>query len=144
MSEANPEIPVALPTDAAGAEARKAELLGNREWGERYINGGVTERAEMHSLNELIANQASAEAAMDQRMSVDLARDRGISEEVIKHHLVDRQPITQAERDGALAWRKQHFADAAWRERYMRGEVKERREAALSSILISSPVKPAA
>ena len=135
---------LAPPTDVAGAETRKSELMANAEWRDRYINGGANERTEMTSLNSIIANQASQQTAMDAQLSVDLARERGISEEVIKHHLVERTPISADEHAAAVRWRQSHFADPAWREKFMKGDVTARREAALSSILISSPVKPAA
>ncbi|MCG2639661.1 MULTISPECIES: hypothetical protein [Bradyrhizobium] len=137
-------VTTTTPVDPASAQARRDELVGNAEWRERYLNGGPAERTEMHSLNEVIAGQAQADQQMDRSLSIDFARDRGVSEETIKYHLIDRTPISAEEHAAALRWRQSHFADPKWRELYMTGDVTARREATLSSILISSPVKPAA
>jgi hypothetical protein len=146
VAEGNPGAAADLtpPTDVQGAEVRKSDLMANAEWRNRYLSGGADERTEMSSLNAIIANQAAQETALEGHLSVDFARDRGVSEQVIKHHLIDRSPITPEEHAAALRWRQSHFQDPTWRDLYMKGDMTARREATLSSILISSPVKPAA
>jgi hypothetical protein len=47
------------PTTANGAAARRAELMADQGWAERYLKGGVTERREMEALNTMIAGAAA-------------------------------------------------------------------------------------
>lgn len=42
------------PTTMEGAVARKAELMADKAWADRYMKGGVTEKREMDRLNQMI------------------------------------------------------------------------------------------
>lgn len=47
-----------VPTTREGAVSRKAELMADKDWADRYLKGGVKEVQEMNAINMMIAGDA--------------------------------------------------------------------------------------
>lgn len=126
--------------EASAATARRSELLADAGWRGRYLDGSLAERNEMATLNATIAGPAKPDAPVDQS-TIEYARQAGISDDIIDHHLVKQTPISQQEYEGAVRWRSSHLRDKAWVDKYLSGDIQARKEMTLANILVNSPIK---
>ena len=126
--------------DAATASARKAELMSDRAWADRYIKGGAPEREEMAALNAKIAPPSPAPPV--DPGTLNHVRDFGVSDDVVKQ-IETRQPVSRAEYDATARWKAAHLKDPAFREKALSGDYDVRKQLMLANIILSSPIKEA-
>jgi hypothetical protein len=152
-----PPAPPPAPTNAAEAATRINELKADTAWRDRYLAGGLTEKREITSLQELInkSNTADVDRAMAgllddapfQRSSqmemigaAGMFRDLGIRDDVIRQTLTG-QEVTQAEHDAVKNLKAERMRDHAWVREYMAGNGQHKRDMMLMNIVLTSPIK---
>ncbi len=118
----------APPTDAAGAQSRKAELMADPGFRDRYLGGNAEARAEMGALNAVIAAAAAADGTtVADHFEVEYARAMGVSDGAIEQFRT-RLAVTPQERELVQQWKTQHMNDKAWVEKFLAGDIQARRE----------------
>jgi hypothetical protein len=147
----------ALPTNAAEAVTRLAQLSANENWANAVLSGNGPQVAEFKDLQKLIAAGDNVDKALagvmedgpfqqsGHTLNIGVAatlRDKGIRDEVIREVLSER-PVTQQEREMAVRWKADHMGDSEWVKKYMSGEREQVREMTLANIILSSPIKEA-
>lgn len=140
-----------MPLDATAAQelasqgamqaaiGRKAELMADPAWRDRYIKGDGPERVEMQALNAKIAGPRPVTEPVDPDI-IEHVRSAGVSDEVVKQ-VETRRPISQEEYDMVARWKTAHLKDPAWRQKYFDGDYEARKQMMLANITLSSPIK---
>jgi hypothetical protein len=130
----------AAPADQQAAAARKAELMGNKDWVAKKLSGDEAANLEMRKLNEIIVGaEADQPAAVDGR-EIEHLRSLGLSDAVIDQ-AKNRQPVTQAEFDQASRLKESLFRDSKFVRAYLDGSYAERQKMALIGIVLQSPIR---
>jgi hypothetical protein len=162
--DAHPPAPL-NPTTPQDARRRLDELTSNKEWGARWVAGGIAEGKEYARLSEL-ANQAdevkdainnttpesqsfSIETTTPGQLNrrdlasvIDTFRDSGLSDDSIAQAL-NGSKVSRAEYMAAKALKSARHGDAAWRQRWLNGGWAEGREQWLLNIVLSSEIEDA-
>jgi hypothetical protein len=123
------------------AALAKAQRLGDPAWRDRYMAGGIAEKAEMDALVQALTPKAplpsdptSVETAIDH-----LRAHADIPEEVAQQ-LRDNKPVSIAEYRLAEQMKVKLFRDKAWVQRYLDDDRQAATEIALVNIILSSKV----
>jgi hypothetical protein len=146
---AAPATPVAAPVpgDVQAAMARKAELMGSKEWATKYLSGDVEARRDMASLNATIAaaNTASGDPqeALLGAFLVERGRELGCSPEVIEQ-IRTRPPVTQEEFEMVSRHKRELLSSREFVERLNAGDYEARRRIFTANLVLSSPIKSTA
>jgi hypothetical protein len=148
------------PENAQDARRRLDELTNNKEWGARWIAGGIAEAKEYQRLSEL-ANQADQVknaiagetpaptlietvgpnelSTRDLASAVETFRDAGLSDDVINQGMRGGK-ISRAEYMAAKALKSARHGDEGWRQRWLNGGWAEGREQWLLNIVLTSEI----
>ena len=146
------------PTTPHEARARIDALTDNKEWGARWLAGGIAEHKEYQRLSEL-ADQAdevkdaiagaAPEAPLIQTLgpdelstrnlasAVDMFRDEGLDNSTIQQALRGGE-VSRSEYLAAKAMKSARLGDKAWTERWLAGGWNEGREMLLINTIVSS------
>jgi hypothetical protein len=156
--DAHPPAPLA-PTTPAEARARLNELTSNKEWGKRWVEGGIAERHEYARLIELAADQADQAInnttpetfaietigpgelnRRDLASAVETFRDAGLTDEVINQAMRGGEvsEVSRAEYMAARALKSARLGDEAWVARWSKGGWAEQREMLHINTIVSS------
>jgi hypothetical protein len=135
-------------TIAEAASARLAELKSNPEWCAKYLEGSTAEREEMAKLTAAVAaavpvmDTSAADTAMHEQEAsaaiTYLTASGGVSEAVAKQINDPNRKVSRTEFLAAKQWKNSRLADAAWRDRYLKGDVEAVRQMTLASVILSS------
>lgn len=133
------------PTDVAGAQSRKAELMADSAWRDRYFAGNVEARSEMASLNATIVAVASSNGpdAVVTAFSVERGRELGLSDAVLDQ-VKNQPPVSQQEYEAVARHKRELLSDKSFVEKLSGGDYDARRKMFLANLVLSSPIKPAA
>ena len=144
----------AQPTTVEGAQARLAELTGNKDFGAKLMAGDVATRAEFQSVSQLAAGlekrpgaeelSAISEREADGRNTADfiagVRESVDVRDEVLRQAIHD-ETVPAAEHNAVQQWLKRHMADKAWGARLLSGDADARRELFLASVTLSKEPK---
>jgi hypothetical protein len=151
------------PQTPGEASARLQQLVADKDFGARYLAGGVAERKEMDRLHALadqgdkvqdaINNTAAPETftietigpgelnSRDRASMVNALRDAGLGDDAILQAMhgapVDR-PVGRAELMAAKALKSALFGNKDWRDRLFAGGWREKNQTLLISTIESN------
>jgi hypothetical protein len=121
--------PVAVGVDGANppmtreaAELRKAELLRNADWTERFLAGESRARTEMAALNLALVQTAGNEGQHRRDLEITSLRSRADLSDAHVAEYANLTPVSAAERQFALDKKAQPFGDRAWVAKYLDGD----------------------
>ncbi len=146
-----------LPSTAAEAATRINELKADTAWRDRYLAGGLVEKREITSLQEMLnkSDNPDVDKAMagvlddgpfqrsEHMQMIGAAgwlRENGVKDEVIREALAGKE-ITQAEYDAVARLKADRMSDRAWAKEFLAGNGQHKRDMALMNIVLTSPIK---
>jgi hypothetical protein len=157
--DAHPPAPLD-PTTPQDARRRLDALTSNKEWGARWVAGGMAERKEYERLSEL-ANQTDEVkqaiagttpepnlietvgpneiSSRDLASAVETFRNAGLPDDVINQGMRGGK-VSRAEYMAAKALKSARHGDAAWTDRWLKGGWAEGREQWLLNIVLTSEI----
>jgi hypothetical protein len=135
-----PPVPTTSPAEAA---ARLDALINNKEWGQRYLEGGAAERKQFSELTSAIANGSAVQDAIEGkapppsmtttttdgelppgvliRAAADLGA-RGLTDQAIADILGGQQKFSIEEITAAERWRDRLMGDQVRRAALFKGD----------------------
>jgi hypothetical protein len=152
--------PLEIPTNANEATARLAQLQADPKWREDFLSGTPRNAKEFSALMETIekgdnpeVDRAIAGVLYDGPFqpsghmlniaTAEMFRENGIGDDVIRETLTDKG-VTQAEHDAVARLKAERMRDRDWIREFLAGNGKQKREAQLMDIVLSSTIKPGA
>jgi hypothetical protein len=133
---------LAVPADAAGAQARKSELMANPEWRGKFLENDQAARTEMSALNRVIVGETSPQPDPVDPSQIEYARSLGIKDDVIAQ-LENKTPISQAEHDAVARLKAGLLKDQAFLKKLANGDYEARQKMTMANIALLSPIKQA-
>ena len=149
------------PTTPHEARVRIDALTSNKEWGKRWLEGGIAEHKEYQRLSALADQADEVKDAIagttpepnlietvspgqfnsrDLASTVEMFRDSGLTDDVIHQAMRGSEvsEVSRAEFLAAKAMKSARLGDKAWCERWLAGGWNEGREMLLINTIVSS------
>jgi len=159
-----PPAPAAMTVEAA--QVRRSEMLADKAIGKKLMEGDAALRAEMSTLNKVIAgaddtagrlvnamagtpaagiehlNEENPLTTSELYQAVKGLRETGLTDAVIKD-VVLGTPISREQHDAFEVFKKRCLSDREWVKRFRSGDMDARRDFNLFSAGVIAPVAEA-
>ena len=127
------------PMTVEAATARRAEMISDAGFTERYMAGGVPERDEMLKVSTALSIANSAESFATEQQIASLKSIADISDDVA-NEIRSGRAVTPQERQFALDLKAKLMRDRAWVAKYLDGDRECATKVALLSVVLSARV----
>lgn len=130
------------PLTAEAATARRAELVADAAFVERYLAGGVPERAEMFKVHEAMSvDPANSAQAVQTELQIDTLKNIADLSDAHIDEIRTGRAVTPEERRFAEDLKSRLMRDQAFVRKYLDGDREAATKITLLSIVLSARVQ---